>query len=432
MNQHIRKKINKLLLLVCLIPAFVSSMHNGSRYFFFLERPEDYTERRSHLAPSIFFINASTGFKRGGGTIGIPELWGRYDLNEVIASLQAVDPTANPFACSITSETFKDKCMRFKVESRVRGWGMQLSYEQKLPWVPIYVGAWLPIMHLSVNSRYFFLRQESASFFADSNKPLRVQHQEDLVVDELRRATHQLLGFEGNEWIRTGFGDLDLHVRGRYFGDHEFLMKSINLNFQTGVVVPTGVRSDTAVPISMPFMHDGHAGVYIDLAGEFELKQDWKFGLMGSLLSLFEKEHCKRIPVDCEPAPFSALVGRVSVTPGMSYKFATYFTLENMTDGLHFHARYTYLRHERDRWHDLRGDHNPQSYLQKGTELVRAKEALSKWSTHYMTFQVSYDTKLGGKKYVGKPLLFLSYDVPINGSGVMKTHQINAGVQMHF
>ena len=81
---------------------------------------------------------------------------------------------------------------------------------------------------------------------------------------------------EGSDWVKGGIGDLDLHVRWRRFWDHALKIKSIDLNIQSGLLVPVGTKSDKYYPSSVPFMGNGHWGIYFDAISEFELKQNWK------------------------------------------------------------------------------------------------------------------------------------------------------------
>lgn len=405
--------------------------HNVSRYFPFLERTEEYLiKKRSHLTTSFLYLNASTSFNWGGGNGGIPELWGKYDLKDVIASLQTVDPTADPIFAATGGHVYDGRSIRFKAGGKMRGQGILLNYEHDTKWAGLQFGASLPIIHLSTTSRFDFDRQASDAIF---NDPFLSQHaldQQEFTVDKIRRQTHQTIGFRGNLWDETGFGDLDLHVRWNHIFDHVLMMRTIDLNLQFGVIVPTGITSENDSPISLSIGSNGHWGIYGDIVTGFEMKQDLTIGLMLGLAHLFPHTRNIKIPVATEPAIFSSLIGRVRMEPGLTFKFSPYLVLGNLTDGLDFQVRYTYLRHNIDHWQDV--GNLQQSYLHKDSSIVRQKEDLSKWRAHYITMQVTYDTKVAEKNCIFDPVLIAGYDIPVSGGQICKTHQITVGIEWHF
>jgi hypothetical protein len=427
--------IIRLFLIGMLCASSVYATHNVSRYFPFLERPEDYTiKKRSHITPSFVYLNASTSYRRGGSTGGIPELWGRYDLKDVIASLQEVQPSADPIFQVTGSHELDGKSMAFDVKGKVRGQGIQLNYEQELGWYGFQCGASIPLMALQTTSNFDFNPRNSDYYFQTSLTE-QDAFQQSLLVDKIRRTTHKMIGFHGNERNQGGFGDLDLHVRWNRIFDHILLMRTVDINFQLGGIVSTGFTSDPDVPPSLSIGSNGHWGLYGDFVTALELRQDWTLGFMLGCAGLFSHTRTIRIPSTAgEPAIFSALKGDVRCDPGVTFKFSTYFILANLTDGLDFHVRYTYLHHKIDHWKDMRNSETQQlvpSYLTVGS-LVEAKEDLSKWTNQYVTMQVSYDAEAAMKKYFMRPVVFVGYDIPVGGNGVSKTHQITVGVELHF
>ena len=418
--------------------------HNVNRYFPFLERSEDYViNQRTHLTPSFFIIDTATAFRRGGGTGGVPELWGTYDLNDVISSLETVYPsTPDPRVTVCGNDSLVGKSIRFGVPGKTTGAGVGLAYEQNLHLWGFQLGASIPLMTIKTTSRFDFNSQASDYIFhedylrrqahGDADLADRMARKQELTVDQIRRLTHQLVGFAGNTWSATNFADLDAHLRWNRNFDHALLTKSIDLDLQFGVIVPTGRKLSVGYPCSVPFGSNGHWGLYTDFLTEIELKQDWTFGLLFGYAHLFTRTQNMRISVGHEPAIFSSLVGRVKVHPGDTFKVSPYFTLGNLTDGLHFQLRYTYLHHGIDTWNDMRSDKTILSYLEKGGALISEKESLSKWSASYLTFGLKYETETAIKHVTLSPVLFIGYDMPVNGNGFAKTHQLSMGTELHF
>jgi hypothetical protein len=446
-----QKRTSKTLLYLLLLTSSVFATHNVSRYFPLLERPEEYTiKNRSHFTPAFLYLNDSTAFTKGGHSGGVPELWGSYDLKDVVKSLQTVNTGANPWqTVTGSADNFlSDKSLKYRVFGKVRGQGVSLSYEHDLKCVGLQVGIWVPFVSINTTTRFDFDRAASVKldqridspsvlgipsypFFAVENPTDRKRMEQEQLIDKVRRETHQEIGFKGNEWTETGVGDIDVHVRWNHIYDHVLLMRSIDFNIQAGLIIPSGFVSDPDVPSSLSFGSNGHWGLYWDWLTACELKQDWTLGLWFGFAYLFDHTRNLRVSVGGEPTIFSALRGRVRIEPGATFKFSPYFILGNLTDGLDLQVRYTYLRHNTDKWEDVRSDKSIACYL-NNRGLTEQKEALSKWSCHYITMQLSYDTKTAMNNVTLDPVLFVGYDIPINGNGVAKTHQVNVGAELHF
>jgi hypothetical protein len=430
----------------------LNAHHNGTRYFPFLEQTEDIAiKRRSQLSSSFFNLMASTAHRQGGGTGGIPELWGKYDLNDIITGLRVVHGSAVADAIEnrMRSE-LRNKSIKFKVDGKVLAQGLTLGYEQVLCGNGFSFGAWVPVMHVSSTSR-FNLELNGSGYLDGLPTQLATVVDDELVlnndgfsIDRARRAAHDKLGFMGSRWEASGFGDTDVHVRWNYFMDHQCLMRSIDTYVQGGLIIPTGMMTRINEPLSLPAMGNGHWGAYFDVLPEFELKQDWKCGFIFSGLYQFKRTRNVRLPIGKEPAPYSALVGSVEIQPGVTAKLSPYFTLENLTDGVHFQIRYTYLRHSADKWFDRRTDQATiPSYLNRSiskaelttdqiAQNIANRESMSKWRAHFFSFQVTYDSKQSLKSWVMDPLLYVTYDLPISGSGIAKTHQLSIGARLCF
>jgi hypothetical protein len=428
-----------LTFFVCFFVETSFATHNVSRYFPFLERPEEiFIKNRSQLDVLAFYVSTSTSLNRSGGTSGISELWGSYDLKDVVSSLQATQgAAADPIRWVSSDPSYLGQPIKFKVGGKIRGAGLTLGYEHDLGWKGFQLGAWIPIMSIRTTSKFSFNRGESGSFFNNStlNGYLfqdEYKKNQELSVDKMRRLTHETIGFKGNEWNKSGIGDIDFHLRWNRRFDRVVMMRSIDMNIQAGVLIPTGVKSNIDYPASVPFGSNGHWGIYGDFATELELKEGWELGLIFGFVHQFPHTTTTRIPIGNEPAIFSSLIGRVKVSPGDTFKFSPYFTLKNVADGLNFQVRYTYLRHCIDTWSDVRDNKTIQSCFDTDIDIVRRNKNLTKRRAHYATLQLNYDLKDAMKNYVFDPVLFVGYDVPISGSGFAKTHQIWLGGRLRF
>ncbi len=436
MKYQVKRIFSAITVQLLLVWSMYAS-HNTSRFFQFLERSQEYSSgRNSYINPGFFYTTASTSLLSDGRTAGIPELWGNYDLKEVISSLGAVHTSTgavfvNPIETITGTNELVDKALKFKVSSKVRSNGFILHYEQKIL-KGFSIGGWVPVIFVTSTGKYHFDIFNKDNDINFSNLTLNKQIVLENQVDRIRRLTHELAGFHSNRWSKSGFGDLDLYIKWNWHDDYRWLIKGIDLNFQAGVVAPTGILSNHNNPFSVSVMGNGHWSFYFDFAPEFELKQDWKFGFIVSCMHQLKNSRTLRLSVENEPTIFSSLIAKVQIDPGFTFKVSPFISIENLTDGLHFQGRYTYLKHGHDKWKDLRKDAVVQSYLSKDNKVISYKKKLSKWNAHYFTFQVSYDSKVALKHYWLDPLFYLTYDMPINGNKISQTHQLTFGVKMHF
>ncbi len=200
MSTSIKNSIKKVLIFCLAYAPMAWTSHNTSRYFPFLESTQDYIiKNRSHFTPTFFYVNASNAELESGGKGGIPELWGKYNLNDVINSLETVRPTApNPIFTVTGSTELEGKSIAFFVNSRTTGVGFSFGYEQDLHFCGFQVGAWIPVIAIKTTARYEFNRQGSDPIFNNPALTPAEKFNQDLLVDKIRRVTHQEIGFGGN------------------------------------------------------------------------------------------------------------------------------------------------------------------------------------------------------------------------------------------
>lgn len=434
---------------IALISLFLSnaySFHSNNRYFYFSE--SDYTKPLSksccQFNADAIFSSASSAFRKDGLMKGLPELFGEYDLKEVIESLKTVKGAGfvNPIdSVPGSSPLLKDRSIPFNIQEKINAQTVALSYTHWFADKTWFVGAWLPITQVSGVSRYSL---KARSFFNVFPAKLTDRQKEKMtyVISKIRRETHEQIGFHDNDWNGSGFGDLDIHAGYRVSMDHQFLMRSINLLPKIGLMIPSGRQRNPDNPSSIPFMGDNHFGTYFQLDSLFELKQNLRVGLLFRGLFQFSKRKRRRIPVFKESALYSSLIGDVNVRPGVTLVASPYLILENLTDGLNFLVRYTYAHHTADSIKDVRYDKTIASYLTMKPSAgitdadvksnIAAKKDLTKWKSHYVTLQLVYNTDNALANWKAKPTIYVKYDMPFHGSGVSKTRQITAGATFHF
>ena len=426
-----------LSLLVEMLPMAAS--HNGNRIFFFLDRPQQTSSKKhAYLEPALFYAMSSTAFNNKGQTRSIPEFWGTYNLKDITASLTANDPTKDPFAGSPQMAYFKDKDIVFKLNDKTQAAGLALGGAYKIKSFPSWqIGAWAPVATVKSSCDFHLDRKNSDAEFKNTSLTDAQKFNQEVLVDQLRRTTHEMLKIENNEWSKTGIGDIDVFLRMGFAWDHALLMRSITFDIQGGLLLPTGLKDTVKNPFSAPLGSNDHLGFYEDIHLKLELKQDITTGFLLGFAAWQKDTETKHIPVDKESFLFSPLTGKVDVKPGALFKFSPYITLGNLTDGLNFTARYTYLRKTSEKWTNPKNLTDTSAMAQKVSAILEhgipsVREG-SRWRIHYFTFELTYDTMQALHKPIKfDPTFFVSYDMPMTGRGVAKTHQITVGAELNF
>jgi len=422
----IKGKISCYIIFLCSMCNFLYAMHNSNRYLPFLERQNAHRlSQFGRWTPTLFLTSANGAGNEFRDRIGIPEIWGTYNLKNVINSLKEVTEKinnqtfVNPFVTELRPE-WVDQDLIFNQKGRLDTRGFILDYEQRLL-KGLSLGFWIPFMEITSQHKFNFNK-------TSSHLHMLIDSEIDQ-IDRVRRSVHDSLGLEAPDFSRTGFGDLDVYLRWNKQVDHRFLTRAIDINIKVGVTAPLGPKRRVSNPASIPFMGDEHMGLYFECNPEFELKQNWHLGLMFGFSTHERRKKSLRIPVGEEQFFYSALVGDLVVHPGSTFKISPYFTLANLSDGVDLHFRYTYIHHNRDRFNDFRPTGGK---VALPSSLEQMKD-LSRFRMGIFSFEVLYDSKDARKKWPLQPKIFASYDSPLWGQkNAVKHHQLTVGVELYF
>jgi hypothetical protein len=185
-------------------------------------------------------------------------------------------------------------------------------------------------------------------------------------------------------WRKHGFGDGSIQLRWQhdFYQDRPFL-KNVRLSVRTGLILPTGTKTDPYELLGIPLGND--LGVGILGAGFFvlEFPDKWSFMLDLEFTQFLGNTHMRRIPTDEQQSDLLfPRIAQVYVDPGFTQQYTFIGMKRFWNNGLILSAAYQYYKHNDDTLYPCDYTINPQP--------LNAVQSAQEWTTHQMMFQARY------------------------------------------
>ena len=357
-------------------------------------------------------VTASEAFARDEKTVGIPELFGIFDLNTLATSLLEITGQS-PLRSDLLGRE-----LPFFVNGRIQGQGFFMRYCQAIT------------DHFTLGAELLFLKTNARqSFRIDTEKVKNLKPGDFAEIEQSRRVAFEEIGLVENNAAQHGIGDIDLYVRGGRMWEYTLKCRRIYAGLSVGGFVPTGVKTKLYDAASIPYGGNGFGGFYLKGDALFELKEDIKVGFLLEISKRIPRTTVARMPmVASEPYIFGPIVGKAHINPGATLAFSPYFILENMRGGLGVGVHYTLASHWKDSWCDRRDDQTIPVDL---SQVIKT----SKWGSDYFTIDIFYDFGKQKTKHTIDPILFFRWDVPsmlFVSHNVPKTNKVSLGIELAY
>jgi hypothetical protein len=388
--------------------------------------------KESHLTGDFFITTGSKAADDRDRDIGIAELSGPFDQSQLAYSF-VLAGMPDPLTPGLL-----DGELPWTMAGKLQTQGFALSYRQAL-----FSGFSFGLYWLAMRSN------SSIDFFFNASKASSVTPvltESDIVaLDQVRRQMLADLGLSCNHVQQGGSGDTEIYLRWFDRYEYAFKLRSLEYAFRFGVLAPTGVRRNINKPASIPFGGNGHWGVYISGDGEFEIKEDWKIGVLLRLSKRFARTREERMPVlhppnqipndptkvtipESEPQIFGVITGPARVNPGFTEIFSVYGQWEGIRDGLGVRVQYSLINHNRDHWTDERLDKTIPVNLEQ-------VERRSNWASEYITLAAFYDFNRDSLECTYRPIVRGAWDIPFTllvGHRFVHSYKVSLGLEFNF
>jgi len=402
-----------------------------NRYLPLFNKPYSHFAGYSHARADLFIMNASKAYG-DFDKICIPELDGLYNITAIAQSLVEIGKLKENI---IRTDLQGIANFPFKRGGRISAQGMDFLYN-------IAINDWI-----SFETNFLFMHINSRQEFKLNDKDAEIPLGDKNYLFNLNKELNELSGLKPAIFNKTGFGDIDISLRFDKNWRYRLKMRNLDLGLKLGAIIPTATRIDINNPASIPFggsIGTGRFwGSYISLDSEFEIKEDWKLGLLFRIQKRFKTSSYIRLPINNEPTNYGPITGLVAINPGFTFIFNPYFFLEGIREGLGIQIEYTTVGHLKNYYNVLKingydsflqmdninnFDTDLSNYDRNKTIHVNLFEVQnrSSWVMEYLTIGIYYDTA----KYVDKinwlPKLSLCWDIPVDWFVARRVPKTNA------
>lgn len=354
--------------------------------------------------------------KSDGRLIGIPELQGQLDLYQLSGALVKLglpDPMPSDwrYVAPFTTVTW----------GKLEGQGIAFQgYAPFCSWGGI--GGSIFLLNLST---YVTV---SASTDLQNRLLFNSEPSQEKRFNDLLAQFQEEIGVTTGAYNVSGVSDFELYLSFFKIIDYAYKFRKIDISGRLGVLIPTGVTSNLQDIGSVPFGGNGHWGWYLGTQVEFELKEDWKAGILGRIQKRFPLTADHRIPVNGEPDTFAPLIGSVNTNPGTTFILSPYFTLQDLRAGLGACGKLTFVYHQYDTFTDMRKDQTiPINY--------KPWYDRTEWIAEYGTLDIFYDMAYKKPEWKYPPTFHFSWDIPtsfLSGRGFAKSNRVMLGIDVNF
>ncbi len=407
-------------------------------------------DKDSIFVDSHFFIgHGSQTFARkfdvGHEGRGIPEIWGDYDLKEIISSIEEYhnkvgSAYVSPYDREPGAHVWKaGSRILFEARSSIdfAGFGLSGVIPAGQNGVSFFFN--VPFYSVETRDRYMYKPNQREIISIDDYDQL----------DRLLMMTHRDLGLDSKDWKRVQFGDVSCGVLYKQESDYFWLFRSVALSSSLAVGIPTGQCRDWDNPSSVPFGNDGHWAISAQLNPQVEIKEGI-FLEMPTWLTLLTKERVRRrIPLYKEPRPYSKLYDDIWYKPGASLGVRPgivlkHFPIPHLHVGLSLGYQRQFDGSEED---SLRTASTVPSYLTRQTvsgvsndtlakgmiaNNIEYNKSFSRWYSFYWSLDAQYELYELFPGWKNVPTASLQVDYCFRGAKVARTHQITTKISWRF
>ena len=353
---------------------------------------------------------ANIGHNASGEHVNILQIW-QADQNS-LTMLRGFDASSNIGALAATLSSASDDGVRGHVvpTAQLDAYSCNLLVKHKLPY-NLVVNIALPILSMKL----------SAITWVDQTKNLTFADQ--LVKTKL---TNNLASTIANldpdlnitdDWQKTGLGDLAVTM-GWYkdFKQPKPILKNVALGLYCGLSIPTGVRKNEDLLMSIPYGNDGSVGIVFGGNIQLQWWQHLRGGINTNFVELLGTNRQRRIKTDIDQTDL-LLLAKTETRKEWGFTQQHTLYLEWFAFLNHFALRtsYNYIKHNQDKLSIFN-----QTF---SNEIANTALSLQEWTQHSVMITMLYEGPITAE---------LFYKHPFNGKSAIQSKILGASFGFYF
>ena len=392
MFKQLKKAVWLSVLIGVIMPC--AAMVYDNRHFPLLDKPilrRDESCFFMRFQPFFMFTDQSWPASSNGNEVGLFDISGRYRQQDLDNALQKLGITTRP----LLPPHLQPLNLLWRLDGKLEAGGLAMRWYYTLsPYWEI-GGSWL----------FMGTRTSFNPVLRDDALGLKSGDIHDIF--EANNEAFRLNNIGKLLWSNAGFGDVDVYLRLGILEHYYLKCKTFDLGVKLGMIAPLAERRQINIPGSLPFGGNGHWGLYGDVALDTELREDMFAGFNMRLIKRFDRDERLRIPIAGEPQLLGTLITEGLVDPGLTYVFSPYVAFGDLRNGFGAQLSYTLILH----WEDTFTNLPP--FGQRPAINPGALQALSEWSSEYLTCSLMYDFAYDKECRGLSPRVYLDVDIPV-------------------
>lgn len=218
-------------------------------------------------------------------------------------------------------------------------------------------------------------------------------------------------------WEKTGVGDLQLTVDWyKTFKQHKPILKTVSLGLNAGFSLPSGVRQNEDLIMSIPFGNDGAFAFLFGGQIRVQWWQHLRGGITANFLEILGTTRARRIKTDPDQSDL-LLLAKAQTRKGWGFtqQFLLHLEAVELADYFALRTTYSYMKHNQDRLSIL-----DESY---SGEIANTALSLQEWTQHYIMLSLKYEGPLYAEIF---------YKYPFNGKNTLQSELFGCSLAWNF
>ena len=377
----------------------------------------DQTIKPYHGKQTLFKVSAEGAIKTTGQNnlddhVNILHIWQDNGEQDALTMLRGFDANTQIGKLDSNLNSASDSSKRGHTipTADLDAWRINFVLKHKLPY-HLTINILMPVLGMKLKNVNWVDLTENLTF------------SDQLVKTNLMNNLAQTVYDLGNGlnitdgWEKVGMGDMEFILSwDKSFRQPKPILKNVQLGVYGGLTIPTGVRQNEDLLMSIPFGNDGSLGLIFGGNIQLQWWQHLRGGIMVNYLQLFGTTRERRVKTDANQTDL-LLLAKTTARKGWGFtqQYNLYLEWHDLFANWSLRTAYNYIKHNHDRLSIFN-----QSY---SNEIANTAASLQEWTQHSVTFWLRHESVIWAD---------LHYILPFNGKAVIQSSFLGGSLGISF